>query len=186
MTSKLIRTVLWTFVAVVVIDWSVKLAQPLLWGGWVVHDDEVALRRLPVVAVLALALLAMVRSRLAAVGAGLMIGGCAANLIDLAADGHVWNMIPVPLSGGYWCNVADFALVGGLAVCLLACFWRPRPAGHTTSEGWVWNTMHQSRLFQTRCTCGWQQHFYDDSGDERRYADAAIRRHLASGDRHSR
>lgn len=103
------------------VDWAVKLAHPLLWNGWVPHYTHRALWMVPLGFVLLVAALWMLGTTFAAVAGGLAFGGFAANIIDSAADGTVWNMIPVPYGRGLWCNVADFALLIGSALLLFEC-----------------------------------------------------------------
>lgn len=102
------------------LDWSLKAAHPLLWSGWVPHYTSRSFGFL----FLALACLCFVVPILgtlpAAIAGGVAFGGMCANTVDLAVNGMVWNMIPIPWTDGFWCNVADFAIVGGLAVLFVS------------------------------------------------------------------
>jgi hypothetical protein len=62
-------------------------------------------------------------TRLAAVGAGLFIGGAAASTAEQIAVGSVTDYIPVPWPDGYLMNSADLAIAAG-AVLLTAALVR--------------------------------------------------------------
>ena len=62
-----------------------------------------------------------IRSPLATLGAGLVLGGSFANLIDLAVTGVVWDMIPLPGSDIMF-NLADACIfTGGVFLTLSVC-----------------------------------------------------------------
>lgn len=104
------------FAALVVwsVDWSVKALPEASW--WVPHYVDRSWLALPLAWTLLLLMVALIGRPWIAWAAGVAGGGLAANLVDLKLDGVVWNMIPIPLSGGFTCNVADFAIVGGFLV----------------------------------------------------------------------
>lgn len=71
-------------------------------------------------------------SRAEALGAGLVIGGAAGNIIDRVARGAVTDFIDAHYGGWHWptFNLADVAIVVGVGLLLLA--GRPAKAAHQT------------------------------------------------------
>lgn len=102
-----------------IVDWAIKAAKPWLWGGWVPHAAHRSLWTIPICAVLLVFIIALLNTRALAISGGIAFGGLCANLIDLSINGQVWNMFPVPLTDGLWCNLADFAIIGGLLVFIM-------------------------------------------------------------------
>jgi len=107
----LFRISVFSALALWLLDWTVKLLPQASW--WVPHYTERSLWALPASCALLALFVAMVQTPACAAVAGVTAGGMAANLIDLRMDGVVWNMIPIPFTDGFTCNVADFAIIGG-------------------------------------------------------------------------
>jgi lipoprotein signal peptidase len=105
---------------VLFIDWSIKLAQPLLWGGWVPHYVDRVIWPLPIMGLCLFVLVAILDTRLISIAVGLAWGGYCANMFDMKWDGVVWNMIPIPGTDDYWMNVADLCIIGGLIIAFFA------------------------------------------------------------------
>jgi len=115
-------------------DWAVKAAQPVLWDGWVPHETERSLANLLWATPLVVAVVWMLPTRLSVIGCGLMFGGMIANLLDIAADGVAWNMLPLPGSD-LWFNTADLWIVLGAALLIWSVAgecWKLRPARWAT------------------------------------------------------
>lgn len=56
----------------------------------------------------------------------------------------------------------------------------PEEGEHRIEEGWATSSFHPGQqLWRLRCSCGWQQHFYDNTGREAGYISHARRKHLA-------
>ncbi len=69
------------------------------------------------------------RSRLLALGLGLVIGGAIGNAIDRAIYGAVADFFDFHVMGFHWYifNVADIGIVCGVGCLLLDSVWGPRP-----------------------------------------------------------
>ena len=95
----------------IIVDWTVK---SLPKGDfWVPHYTERPWIILPICLVLVSLGILLMNKRAGYIAGGIAMGGYCANMIDLQRDGVVWNMIPIPWTDGFTCNVADFAIVGG-------------------------------------------------------------------------
>jgi signal peptidase II len=70
--------------------------------------------------------LARETSRLSALALGLILGGAVGNAIDRAAYGAVVDFVLLHAAGYEWYvfNIADAAIVVGVALLLYAAFWR--------------------------------------------------------------
>jgi lipoprotein signal peptidase len=103
---------------VAALDWGLKA-----WALVALRPDQVAFNvdrawyLVPVCAVLGAGLVAVARTRLLALGAGIVIGGGLGNMAELAVFGRVTDFIAVglPFHGAVW-SPADCFLVVGLAV----------------------------------------------------------------------
>jgi lipoprotein signal peptidase len=100
------------------VDWALKA-----WALTALRPDQVVFNvnrpwHLVVVsAVIAVGLIAVARTRLLALGAGIVIGGGLGNMAELAVLGRVTDFVPlgVPFRGAVW-SPADFFLAGGLVL----------------------------------------------------------------------
>ena len=103
---------------VAVVDWGLKV-----WAVEALRPDQVVFNAdrpwhiALLCAVLAGGLVAVARTRLLALGAGVTIGGGLGNMAELAVLGRVTDFIPlgVPFRGAVW-SPADFFLAAGLAL----------------------------------------------------------------------
>jgi len=103
-------------VMVAVVDWSLKT-----WAMIDLRPDQIVLNTdrqwhaIPVCLVIGTGLVAVARTPLLAVGAGVVIGGSLGNLGEQAVLGHVTDFIPLgfPAKGSTW-SPADFFLIAGL------------------------------------------------------------------------
>jgi hypothetical protein len=99
---------------------------PLVWWLRALDPDASpvpALSRLAILLILGAIVLIWWRfrpTRLAVVGAGLLIGGGAANTAERIAVGGVTDYIPVPWAGGYLVNITDIAVLTGAALLTVA------------------------------------------------------------------
>ena len=103
---------------VATIDWGLKAwALEALRPDQVVFNESRPWHVVLVCAVIGAGLVAVARTPLLAVGAGIVIGGGLGNMAELAVFGRVTDFIPlgVPYRGAVW-SPADFFLAGGLAV----------------------------------------------------------------------
>jgi len=104
--------------AVAVVDWGLKV-----WAVEALHPDQIVFNTdrpwhvVLVCAVIAGGLVAVARTRLLALGAGVAIGGGLGNMAELAVLGRVTDFIPlgVPFRGAIW-SPADFFLAAGLVL----------------------------------------------------------------------
>jgi lipoprotein signal peptidase len=104
--------------AVAAVDWGLKA-----WALEALRPDQIAFNVdrpwyvVLVCGVIGSGLMAVARTRLLALGAGVVIGGGLGNLAELAVFGRVTDFIPlgVPFRGAVW-SPADFFLGGGLVV----------------------------------------------------------------------
>jgi hypothetical protein len=100
------------------IDWGLKV-----WALEVLRPDQIVFNvdrpwhLVLVCAVIGAGLVAVARTRLLALGAGVVIGGGLGNMAELVVFGRVTDFIPlgVPYAGAVW-SPADFFLAGGLVV----------------------------------------------------------------------
>jgi lipoprotein signal peptidase len=104
--------------AVAGIDWGLKLwALEALRPDQIVFNVDRTWHYVLVCAVIGAGLVAVARTRLLALGAGVVIGGGLGNMAELAVFGRVTDFIPlhVPFRGAVW-SPADFFLAIGLVV----------------------------------------------------------------------
>jgi lipoprotein signal peptidase len=102
--------------AVALLDWGLKVwAVEALRPDQVVFNTDRPWHVVLVCAMVAAGLVAVARTRLLAVGAGVAIGGGLGNMAELAVLGRVTDFIPlgVPFRGAVW-SPADFFLAAGL------------------------------------------------------------------------
>jgi lipoprotein signal peptidase len=100
------------------IDWGLKAwALVALRPDQVVFNESRPWHVVLVCAVIAVGLIAVARTPLLAVGAGIIIGGGLGNMAELAVFGRVTDFVPlgIPYRGAVW-SPADFFLAIGLAV----------------------------------------------------------------------
>jgi lipoprotein signal peptidase len=115
-------------VALAVIDWSLKT-----WAVSELRPDRIVLNTdrpwhlVPAAVVLGAGLVAVARTQLLAVGAGIVIGGGLGNLGEYALFGRVTDFVPlgVPFKGAVW-SPADFFLAAGLVVLWAGAAQYPR------------------------------------------------------------
>ena len=103
---------------VAAVDWGLKAwAVEALRPDQVVFNHDRPWHAWLVCAVLGAGLVAVARTTLLALGAGVVVGGGLGNLAELAVFGRVTDFIPlgVPYRGAVW-SPADFFLVCGLAL----------------------------------------------------------------------
>ena len=104
--------------AVALVDWGLKV-----WAVEALRPDQIVLNTdrpwhvVLVCAVIAVGLVAVARTPLLALGAGVTIGGGLGNMAELAVLGRVTDFIPlgVPFRGAVW-SPADFFLAAGLVL----------------------------------------------------------------------
>ena len=104
--------------AVAAIDWGLKAwALEALRPDQIVFNVDRTWHYVVVCAVIGAGLVAVARTRLLALGAGVVIGGGLGNMAELAVFGRVTDFIPlgVPFRGAVW-SPADFFLAVGLVV----------------------------------------------------------------------
>jgi lipoprotein signal peptidase len=104
--------------AVAGIDWGLKVwAVEALRPDQIVFNVDRSWHFVLVCAVIGAGLVAVARTRLLALGAGVVIGGGLGNMAELAVFGRVTDFIPlgVPFRGAVW-SPADFFLAVGLVV----------------------------------------------------------------------
>jgi lipoprotein signal peptidase len=104
--------------AVAVVDWGLKAwALEALRPDQIVFNVDRPWHLALVCAVIGAGLVAVARTRLLALGAGVVIGGGLGNMAELAVFGRVTDFIPlgVPFRGAVW-SPADFFLAIGLVV----------------------------------------------------------------------
>jgi lipoprotein signal peptidase len=100
------------------IDWALKA-----WATAALRPDQIVLNTnhpwhlVVASAVIAVGLVAVARTRLLALGAGVVIGGGLGNMAELAVHGRVTDFVPlgIPFRGAVW-SPADFFLAGGLVL----------------------------------------------------------------------
>jgi signal peptidase (SPase) II len=105
-------------VMVAVVDWSLKT-----WAAIDLRPDQIVLNTdrqwhaIPVCLVIGAGLVAVARTPLLAVGAGVVMGGSLGNLGEQAVLGHVTDFIPLgfPATGSTW-SPADLFLIAGLVL----------------------------------------------------------------------
>ena len=115
-------------VMLAVIDWSLKT-----WALADLRPDQVVLNTdrpwhlLPAAVLLGAGLVAVARTRLLAIGAGIAIGGGLGNLGEYLVFGRVTDFVPlgVPFKGAVW-SPADFFLAAGLVVLWAGAAQYPR------------------------------------------------------------
>ncbi len=103
-------------VMLAVVDWSLKT-----WALAELRPDQIVLNTqrpwhvIPVAVVIGAALVAVARTPLLALGAGVVIGGGLGNMGELAVFGRVTDFVPlgIPFRGAVW-SPADFFLAAGL------------------------------------------------------------------------
>lgn len=100
-------------------DWTVK---KIHWWGSIPHATERPTWILLIFLATALFLLAIIPTRWMMLGCGLMLGGAAANLLDLQMDGVVWDMIPLP--DGIYANLADAFVFSAIVILSLGIIVR--------------------------------------------------------------
>lgn len=121
-------------VAIVVagIDWGLKA-----WALEALRPDQIVFNvsrpwhLVLVCAVIAVGLIAVARTPLLALGAGIVIGGGLGNMAELAVFGRVTDFIPLglPYRGTVW-SPADFFLAGGLVVLWVGAVRHGRAADY--------------------------------------------------------
>jgi lipoprotein signal peptidase len=105
-------------IAVAVIDWSLKV-----WATIELPQEQIVLNTdrqwaaIPVCTVIGAGLIAVARTPLLALGAGVVMGGSLGNLGEQWTFGHVTDFIPLhfPEKGATW-SPADFFLILGLVL----------------------------------------------------------------------
>jgi lipoprotein signal peptidase len=114
------------------IDWGLKAwALVALRPDQVVFNESRPWHVVLVCAVIAVGLIAVARTPLLALGAGIVIGGGLGNMAELAVFGRVTDFIPlgVPYRGAVW-SPADFFLAIGLAVLWIGAVRHGRTADY--------------------------------------------------------
>jgi lipoprotein signal peptidase len=104
--------------AVAAVDWALKAwALAALRPDQLVFHVDRSWHFVAVCAVIAIGLIAVARTRLLALGAGVVIGGGLGNMGELAVFGRVTDFVPlnIPFRGAVW-SPADFFLAAGLVV----------------------------------------------------------------------
>ena len=104
--------------AVAAVDWGLKAwALEALRPGQIVFNVDRPSYLAAVCGVIGAGLVVVARTRLLALGAGVVIGGGLGNMAELAVFGRVTDFIPlgVPFRGAVW-SPADFFLGVGLVV----------------------------------------------------------------------
>ena len=104
--------------AVAATDWGLKAwALEALRPDQIVFNESRPWQAVVVCAVIGAGLLAVARTPLLALGAGIVTGGGLGNMAELAVFGRVTDFIPVgvPFRGAVW-SPADFFLAVGLVV----------------------------------------------------------------------
>jgi hypothetical protein len=104
--------------AVAAVDWALKA-----WALVALRPDQLVFHSnrpwhvVVVCAVIGIGLVAVARTRLLALGAGVVIGAGLGNMGELAVFGRVTDFVPfgVPYRGAVW-SPADFFLAAGLVV----------------------------------------------------------------------
>lgn len=122
---------------VAAVDWGLKA-----WALEALRPDQVVLNAdrpwhlVPACAVLGAGLILVARTRLLALGAGVVIGGGLGNVAEQAVFGRVTDFVPlgVPYAGAVW-SPADFFLAGGLVLLWTgAVRMRPIPSEACTTS----------------------------------------------------
>jgi len=123
-------------VTLAVLDWSLKTWATIeLRPDQLVFNTDRPWHMVPVSVVFAIGLIAVARTPLLALGAGVVIGGGLGNMGELALFGRVTDFIPlgVPFRGAVW-SPGDFFLVLGLVLLWAGAAQYPRQralqAGH--------------------------------------------------------
>jgi Signal peptidase (SPase) II len=123
-------------VMLAVIDWSLKTwAQIELRPDQVVMNTDRPWHVIPVAVVIGAGLIAVARTPLLALGAGVVIGGGLGNMGELAIFGRVTDFIPlgIPFRGAVW-SPADLFLATGLVLLWIGAVrarrQAPMPANH--------------------------------------------------------
>lgn len=98
-------------------DQGLKAQAGSLGLPWHQHYVERPVSLALVLLLAALVISLFCRSRLIALGAGMITGGALGNLNDIAKQGFAWNMFPAPAPNLYF-NLADFFLLVGALLCL--------------------------------------------------------------------
>jgi hypothetical protein len=105
-------------VMVAVVDWSLKTWALIdLRPDQIVFNTDRQWHAIPVCIVIGAGLIAVARTHLLAVGAGVVMGGSLGNLGEQAVFGRVTDFIPLgfPAKGATW-SPADFFLIAGLVL----------------------------------------------------------------------
>jgi hypothetical protein len=105
-------------VGVAAVDWALKAwALVTLRPDQLVFNADRPWHLILASGLLAVGLIAVARTRLLALGAGVVIGGGLGNMAELAVLGRVTDFVPlgVPYRGAVW-SPADFFLAAGLVV----------------------------------------------------------------------
>jgi lipoprotein signal peptidase len=105
-------------VMLAVIDWSLKAwAVSELRPGQIVLNTDRPWHLVPAAVLLGAGLVAVARTQLLAIGAGIVIGGGLGNLGEYALFGRVTDFVPLgfPFKGAVW-SPADAFLAAGLVV----------------------------------------------------------------------
>jgi lipoprotein signal peptidase len=111
------------------IDWGLKAwALEALRPGRLVFNTDRPWHVVLVAGVIGLGLIAVARTPLLALGAGVAVGGGLGNMAELAVFGRVTDFIPlgVPFRGAVW-SPGDFFLVAGLVLLWIGAV---RARGH--------------------------------------------------------
>jgi lipoprotein signal peptidase len=111
------------------VDWGLKA-----WALAALRPDQIVFNTsrpwhvVVVCAVIGLALVAVARTRLLALGAGVVLGGGLGNMAELAVFGRVTDFVPlgVPFRGAVW-SPADFLLALGLVLLWCGALRHPGP-----------------------------------------------------------
>ena len=111
------------------VDWGLKA-----WALEALRPDQLVFNTarpwhvVLVSGVIAVGLIAVARTRLLALGAGVVLGGGLGNMAELAVFGRVTDFIPlgVPFRGAVW-SPADFFLAVGLVLLWCGAFRHPGP-----------------------------------------------------------
>jgi hypothetical protein len=117
-------------VMVAVVDWSLKT-----WAAIDLRPDQIVLNTdrqwhaIPVCIVIGAGLIAVARTPLLAVGAGVVMGGSLGNLGEQAVFGRVTDFIPLGFPSGSMWSPADLLLLCGMVLLWIgAVRARGRPA----------------------------------------------------------